>query len=44
MATSYLEGNHEARIENAVCEWDENGNKALEIQYKDGVEVSRKEF
>jgi len=24
--------------------WDENGNKTKEIQYKDGEEVSRKEF
>ncbi len=25
-------------------EWDENGNKTKEIQYKDGKEISRKEF
>ena len=24
--------------------WDEDGNKTLEVHYKDGKEISRKEF
>jgi hypothetical protein len=32
------------KLDGLRTQWDKNGKKVREIQYKDGVEVSRKEF